>query len=191
MEFLQKTLLLYLCIGFVIIPFVVIPIAYSVIYYSYGNFQLYMIQSDSIGVQQDEQWFSFESLQADNLNCSAYIQQTNSNGVLGFTSNVNGSMNINTNMNELKVQLNDVLSLAVQTEYSFDFNAGDNVKFVWRISNPLYNFIIGIIGVALFIANPILSYKLSNNAQDKFKFLFILMAIGFVSLGLALTFVYA
>jgi len=118
---------------------------------------------------------------------------------LQFIVNTNGNMRILTNLNQsinhiIKVTVNDEIMFMANNSI-FSFLDGDSVTIYFEIGystitkSDIYA-IIGMIGVGLFCASPILSYILSDKAKDKFKFLFILMGVVIISIGLIFSFIY-
>lgn len=168
-----------------------------------GNFNLYLTENDSIGSQLLEYYVAIEYLNVTALNTTANILGRiiidRHISTLQFTSNTDGKIKILTNLNQSE---NHILKVKINKEEThktngsiFSFLNGDSITVYFEIANPVIteshiNAIIGIIGVGLFCANPVLSYILSDKAKDKFKFLFILIGIGIVSIGLIFSFIY-
>jgi len=169
-----------------------------------GSFNLYLEQNGSIGSQLLLYYVAIQHLNVTALNTTGSILGKVVNdrylSYLKFSPNIDGSMKILTNLNQssrhhiIKVLINSNENF-VTNGTILAFSNGDNITVFFEIANPVIteteiNAIIGIIGVGLFCANPVLSYTLSDKAKDKFKFLFILMGVGIISLGLIFSFIY-
>jgi len=156
-----------------------------------------------MGSQLSNYYVAIQYLNSTAINTTATIigRQVNEvyTSILKFTTNTNGNMRILTNLNETQ---NHVIEVSVNEEKTlmanqsiFSFLNGDNI-IIWfevsvsTITKAYINAILGLIGIGLFCANPIMSYILTNKAKDKFHFLFILMGIGILSLGLIFSFIY-
>jgi len=170
-----------------------------------GSFNLYLNENGSVGSQLLDYYVIIQYLNVTSLNSTARINGKYINekyrSILSFTTNTNGKMKILTNLNEtdefnyrIEVSINGEKTL-MSNQDIFSFINRDNIIIFFEIGYPTItktqiNAILGVIGVVLFCANPIMSYILTNKAKDKFHFLFILMGIGIISLGLIFTFIY-
>ncbi len=168
-----------------------------------GSFNLYLNQNGSVGSQLLEYYVAIQYLNSTPINTTANIIGKIVNEVysskLRFTTNTNGTIQILTNLNQtihhfIKITIDRENTFASNNSL-FSFDNGDNIIIYFEVSNPIWtkehiNAIIGIVGIGLFCANPILSYVLTNKAKDKFHFLFILIGIGLISLGLIFSFIY-
>jgi len=169
----------------------------------YGSFNLYLMQNGSVGSQLSNYYVAIQHLNTTAINTTAFINGRCVNEIytsrFSFRANTNGKMRILTNLNQ---SVNHVAKVTVNEEETFVAN-GTLIPFlnnddiiiyfelgVSTITKAEIYAIIGIIGVGLFCANPVLSYTLSDKAKDKFKFFFILMGIGIISIGLIFSFIY-
>jgi len=168
-----------------------------------GNFNLYLNENNTVGSQLSNYYVTIQYLNVTPINTTANINGRYSNdiytSILKFTSNANGNIKILTNLNEtqnyrIEVSVNEEETL-MANEDIFSFLNGDIIIIFVEvaystITKTHINAILGIIGAGLFCANPILSYILTKKAKDKFHFLFVLMGIGILSLGLIFSFIY-
>jgi len=200
-KFFKTKVFFIICLTF--ISFISIINAYSSFTLYSGIFTLYLNKNNSIGSQLREYYVAIEYLNTTAINTTASINGRMVNDVytsiLRFTTNTNGKMRILTNLNEtvnyiIRVTVNKEETLMVNQSV-FSFINGNKIIIFFEIAystitKTLINGIMGLIGVVLFCANPIMSYIFSNKAKDKFHFLFILMGIGIISLGLIFSFIY-